>query len=168
MDMGMPVIASPKFLDKVKTNALNFEDYKPLKKNDGIFKLMEGSLSANWSFEWSKINVPTLVMTGHLDKMFRVPQDIEELVKKNYKLKKLSFTSNISEAIKKANIIFICVGTPKKKNSNAADLSQIFNVAKEISKNIKSFKIIINKSTVPVTTGDEVEKIIQDLLAEAR
>ena len=85
---------------------------------------------------------------------------LEELVKKNYKLKKLSFTSNISEAIKKANIIFICVGTPTKKNSNAADLSQIFNVAKEISKNIKSFKIIINKSTVPVTTGDEVEKII--------
>ena len=43
---------------------------------------MEGSLSANWSFEWSKINVPTLVMTGHLDKMFRIPEDIEELVKK--------------------------------------------------------------------------------------
>ena len=85
---------------------------------------------------------------------------LEELVKKNYKSKKLSFTTNISEAIKKANIIFICVGTPTKKNSNAADLSQIFNVAKEISKNIKSFKIIINKSTVPVTTGDEVEKII--------
>ena len=85
---------------------------------------------------------------------------LEELVKKNYKSKKLSFTSNISEAIKKSNIIFICVGTPTKKNSNAADLSQIFNVAKEISKNIKSFKIIINKSTVPVTTGDEVEKII--------
>jgi len=85
---------------------------------------------------------------------------LEELVKKNYKLKRLSFTSNISDAIKKSNIIFICVGTPTKKNSNAADLSQIFNAAKEISKNIKSFKIIINKSTVPVTTGDEVEKII--------
>ncbi len=85
---------------------------------------------------------------------------LEELVKKNYKLKRLSFTSNISDAVKKSNIIFICVGTPTKKNSNAADLSQIFKVAKEISKNIKSFKIIINKSTVPVTTGDEVEKII--------
>jgi len=83
-----------------------------------------------------------------------------ELVNKNYKSKRLSFTSNISEPIKKSNIIFICVGTPTKKNSNAADLNQIFNVAKEISKNIKSFKIIINKSTVPVTTGDEVEKII--------
>ena len=43
---------------------------------------MEGSLSANWSFEWSKINVPSLVMTGHLDKMFWIPEDIEELVKK--------------------------------------------------------------------------------------
>ena len=54
MDMGMPVISSPKFLDKVKTNALNFDNYKPLKKNDGIFKFMECLLSANWSFKWSK------------------------------------------------------------------------------------------------------------------
>ena len=82
MNIGMPVIASPKYLDKVKTNALDFENYKPLHKNDGIFKLMEGSLSADWSFDWSKINVPTLVMTGHLEKMFRIPEDIEELVKK--------------------------------------------------------------------------------------
>ena len=82
MDMGMPIIASPKFLNKVKSNALIFENYKALEKNDGILKLMEGSLSANWSFDWSKINIPTLVMTGHLDKMFRIPEDIEELVKK--------------------------------------------------------------------------------------
>ena len=82
MDMGMPVIASPKFLNKVKSNSLVFENYKPLEKNDGILKLMEGSLTANWSFDWSKINIPTLVMTGHLDKMFRIPNDVEELVKK--------------------------------------------------------------------------------------
>ena len=82
MDMGMPVIASPKFLEKVKINALDFKNYKPLEKNDGILKLMEGSLSANWSFDWSKIRVPTLVMTGHLDRMFRIPEDVEELVKK--------------------------------------------------------------------------------------
>ncbi len=82
MDMGMPVIASPEFLNKVKSNALIFENYKPLKKNDGILKLMEGSMSANWSFDWSKIKIPTLIMTGHLDKMFRIPEDIKELVKK--------------------------------------------------------------------------------------
>ena len=81
-DMCMPVIASPNFLNKVKSNALVFENYKPLDKNDGILKLMEGSLSTNWSFDWSKINVPTLIMTGHLDKMFRIPEDIKDLVKK--------------------------------------------------------------------------------------
>ena len=85
---------------------------------------------------------------------------LSELVKKNYKSGRLSFTSNLSEAIKISQIIFICVGTPTRKNSNAADLTQVFNVAKEISKNIKNFKIIVTKSTVPVTTGDKIEKIL--------
>ena len=43
---------------------------------------MEGSLSANWSFDWSKISVLTLVMTGHLERMFRISEDVEELMKK--------------------------------------------------------------------------------------
>ena len=85
---------------------------------------------------------------------------LEELVLKNYKNKRLNFSTNLKEAVKKSDIIFICVGTPTKKNSNNADLSQVYSVAKEISKSINKFKIIINKSTVPVTTGDEVEKII--------
>tara|TARA_B100001540_G_scaffold313079_1_gene335336 strand:- start:1365 stop:2663 length:1299 start_codon:yes stop_codon:yes gene_type:complete len=85
---------------------------------------------------------------------------LEELVKKNYKAGRLNFTSDLSKAVKNSNIIFICVGTPTKKNGIGADLSQIYNAAKEIGKNINSFKIIINKSTVPVTTGDQVEKIL--------
>ena len=85
---------------------------------------------------------------------------LSELVKKNYNNGRLNFTNNLSEAIKKSNIVFICVGTPTKKNSNAADLSQIYNVAKEIGKHIHRFKIVINKSTVPVTTGDEIERIL--------
>ena len=85
---------------------------------------------------------------------------LEELVKKNYKSGRLSFTTDLSSAVKNSKIIFICVGTPTKKNGIGADLSQIFNVSKELSKYIKTFKIIINKSTVPVTTGDKVEKII--------
>ena len=85
---------------------------------------------------------------------------LDELVKKNFKAGRLTFTSDLSKAVKSSNIIFICVGTPTKKNGNGADLSQIFSAAKEISKNINSYKIIINKSTVPVTTGDQLEKII--------
>ena len=83
-----------------------------------------------------------------------------ELVKKNFKSNRLNFTINLKESIKKSQIIFICVGTPTKKKSNSADLSQVFNVAKQIRSSIKNFKIIVNKSTVPVTTGDQVEKII--------
>ncbi len=85
---------------------------------------------------------------------------LEELVLKNYKNKRLNFSTNLKESVKKSDIIFICVGTPTKKNSNSADLSQVYAASKEISKSIKKFKIIINKSTVPVTTGDEIEKII--------
>ncbi len=85
---------------------------------------------------------------------------LEELVLKNYRNKRLNFSTNLRESVKKSDIIFICVGTPTKKNSNGADLSQIYAVGKEISQSINRFKIIINKSTVPVTTGDELEKII--------
>jgi len=91
---------------------------------------------------------------------------LEELVLKNYKNKRLNFSTNLKEAVKKSDIIFICVGTPSKKNSNSADLSQVYMAAKEISKSINKFKIIINKSTVPVTTGDEVEKIIAKKLSK--
>ena len=85
---------------------------------------------------------------------------LEELVLKNYKNKRLNFSTNLKESIKKSDIVFVCVGTPTKRNSNSADLSQVYSAAKEISKSVNKFKIIINKSTVPVTTGDEVEKII--------
>ena len=85
---------------------------------------------------------------------------LDELVLKNYKNKSLKFSTNLKDSILKSDIIFICVGTPTKKNGNGADLSQIFNVAKEIRASITKFKIIITKSTVPVTTGDEIEKII--------
>ena len=85
---------------------------------------------------------------------------LDELVIKNYKNNRLNFSTNLNDSISKSDIIFICVGTPTKKNGNDADLSQVYNVAKEISKSIKKFKIIITKSTVPVTTGDEIERII--------
>ena len=85
---------------------------------------------------------------------------LEELVKKNLKNKKLSFSTDLKKSVENSDIIFICVGTPTKKGGSSADLSQIYNVTKEISLSINKFKIIITKSTVPVTTGDEIEKIL--------
>ena len=85
---------------------------------------------------------------------------LSELVKKNIKNKRLSFSTDLKKSVKVSDIILICVGTPTKKGGNSADLSQVYNVAKEISLSINKFKIIITKSTVPVTTGDEIEKIL--------
>ena len=85
---------------------------------------------------------------------------LQELVFKNIKNKKLSFSNDLENSVKKSDIIFICVGTPTKRGTKNADLSQVNGVAKELSKYINKFKIIITKSTVPVTTGDEIEKIL--------
>ena len=85
---------------------------------------------------------------------------LSELVIKNYRNKKLKFSSDLKTSVKNSDIIFICVGTPTKKSGSSADLSQVYNVAKELSLSINKFKIIITKSTVPVTTGDEIEKIL--------
>ncbi|RZO89844.1 MAG: UDP-glucose/GDP-mannose dehydrogenase family protein, partial [alpha proteobacterium HIMB114] len=86
---------------------------------------------------------------------------LDELVIRNYKSKRLSFTTDIARAIKDSDIIFIAVGTPTAKDGVSADLKNVYAVAKVISKNINKYKIIITKSTVPVCTGDEVEKIIK-------
>ena len=88
---------------------------------------------------------------------------LEEILKKNFKQKKLIFTTDLKTAVNNSDIIFICVGTPTKKNSNSADLKYVFQVANELKKCIKKYKIIITKSTVPVTTGDKIEKILKKL-----
>jgi UDPglucose 6-dehydrogenase len=85
---------------------------------------------------------------------------LKEIVKKNYFSNRLKFTNDLAKAVRFSDIVFICVGTPTSKKNKSADLSFVFNVAKEISKNINKFKIIVVKSTVPVTTGDKIEKII--------
>jgi UDPglucose 6-dehydrogenase len=86
---------------------------------------------------------------------------LNELIKENYRSKRLFFTSNINEALKKSDIIFICVGTPSKKNSTSVDLSHVFNAVKKIAKFAKKKKLIVTKSTVPVGTGDVIEKIFK-------
>ena len=85
---------------------------------------------------------------------------LEELVSKNYSAGRLRFTTNLSLAVKSSDIIFICVGTPTTKKKLSADLQYVFKSAIELSKCINNFKIIVTKSTVPITTGDKIEKLI--------
>ena len=88
---------------------------------------------------------------------------LEEIAKRNHNKKRLIFTTDLKEAVKNSKIIFICVGTPTKKNSNKADLKYVFQVTNQLRKHINNYKIIVTKSTVPVTTGDKIEKILSKL-----
>ncbi len=86
---------------------------------------------------------------------------LDELIKVNFRAGRLKFTTKIEEAIKKSDLIFICVGTPNKNNSKDVNLKYVFAAVKDILKNIKSKKILITKSTVPVGTGDKIEKMLK-------
>ena len=86
---------------------------------------------------------------------------LEELIKKNFLAKRLSFTNNVKNAINASDIIFICVGTPTKNGTFDVDLSFINQCVKEILKYSKKRKIIVTKSTVPVGTGDKIEKLLK-------
>jgi UDPglucose 6-dehydrogenase len=91
---------------------------------------------------------------------------LKEIVLKNFKSGRLSFAVNINDGVKKSEVVFISVGTPPKE-SGEADVSAVVDVAKKIAKALKSdgkmknkFKVIVNKSTVPVGMGDIVTKIL--------
>jgi len=88
---------------------------------------------------------------------------LEEILKKNKKKKNLFFTTDLKKAVINSDIIFVCVGTPNKKKSNSTNLKYVFNVIKELKKIISKYKVIVTKSTVPVTTGDKIEKILLNL-----
>ena len=88
---------------------------------------------------------------------------LEEILKRNLKQKRLIFTTDLKNAVINSDIIFICVGTPTKKNSNSANLKYVFNVANQLNKIIKKYKIVVTKSTVPVTTGDKIQNILKNL-----
>ena len=85
---------------------------------------------------------------------------LDELVKKNFSYGRLKFTTDLGLAVKNSDIIFICVGTPLSKKNQSADLQYVLKAANEIAKNINKFKVIVTKSTVPVSTGDKIEKLI--------
>ncbi|MFW6220750.1 MAG: UDP-glucose dehydrogenase family protein [Nanoarchaeota archaeon] len=90
---------------------------------------------------------------------------LKEIVDRNFIGKRLFFTTNTKNAIQSSEIIFIAVGTPSSMNGDA-DLKYVLDVAKNIGKHINSYKIIVNKSTVPVGTASKVKKTIKDNLNE--
>ena len=93
---------------------------------------------------------------------------LAELVTGNAKAGRLRFTSNLAEAVADAEVVFIAVGTPSRRGDGHADLSYVFAAAAEIAQHLKGYTVIVTKSTVPVGTGDEVERIVREANPKAQ
>ena len=87
---------------------------------------------------------------------------LAELVGSNVKSGRLTFTTDLAEAIAGASAIFIAVGTPSRRGDGHADLSYVYAVAEEIGQHLSNDAVVVTKSTVPVGTGDEVERILTE------
>ena len=88
---------------------------------------------------------------------------LDELVKRNVSSQRLSFTVDVNQAVRDAEVIFIAVGTPQRNNGEA-DISAVESVARVIGENLNSYKIICTKSTVPIGTGEMIIKIIKEMI----
>lgn len=87
---------------------------------------------------------------------------LEALVSENAKAGRLKFTTELASAVAQADVVFIGVGTPSRRGDGHADLSYVYAAAADIARAVTGFTVVVTKSTVPVGTGDEVERIIRD------
>jgi len=92
---------------------------------------------------------------------------LDALVANNVKAGRLSFTTDLKEPVANAHAIFIAVGTPSRRGDGHADLSYVYDAAREIAAALKDYAVVVTKSTVPVGTGDEVERIIREARPDA-
>lgn len=87
---------------------------------------------------------------------------LEDLVKKQVEAGRLSFSTNTADAVKDCKAVFIAVGTPPRKSDGHADLTYVYEAAREIARNMNGYTVVVTKSTVPVGTSHEVERIIKE------
>ncbi len=87
---------------------------------------------------------------------------LDHLVASNVASGRLNFTDDLKTAVAASDVVFIAVGTPSRRGDGHADLSYVYAAAREIAANLQGFTVVVTKSTVPVGTGDEVERIIRE------
>src|SRR5262245_58510687 len=92
---------------------------------------------------------------------------LAELVARNVDERRLSFTTTLADAVANAAVVFIAVGTPSRPADGLADLTYVYQAAREIAHALRAYAVIVTKSTVPVGTGDEIQRIMADVRPEA-
>jgi UDPglucose 6-dehydrogenase len=93
---------------------------------------------------------------------------LDEIVARNVKAGRLTFTTKIAEGLNKAEVVFIAVGTPSRRGDGHADISYVLAAAREIAETAAKPIVVVTKSTVPVGTGDEIEKVVAEVKPKAK
>ncbi|GLS70250.1 UDP-glucose dehydrogenase family protein [Methylobacterium tardum] len=105
---------------------------------------------------------PDKIASLHAGRMPIYEPGLDALVAENVRQRRLAFSTSMREAVAEADAVFIAVGTPSRRGDGFADLSFVFDAAREIAGALTGFTVVVTKSTVPVGTGDEVERIIRE------
>ena len=134
----------------------------------GYVGLVSGACFADFGHNVTSVDKDV----GKIDalKAGRIPifePGLAEIVAKNMKSGQLAFTTELAEAVAAADAVFIAVGTPSRRGDGHADLSYVHEAAREIARAVKGFTVVVTKSTVPVGTGDDVERIIAETNKDA-
>ncbi|TRW17575.1 UDP-glucose dehydrogenase family protein [Glacieibacterium frigidum] len=128
----------------------------------GYVGLVSGACFADFGHDVCCVDLdPGKIDRLHAGVMPIFEPGLADLVAKNVKAGRLTFTTDIAEGLAKAEAVFIAVGTPSRRGDGHADLSYVHAAAQDIAKQLTRYTVIVTKSTVPVGTGDEVERLIR-------
>ena len=129
----------------------------------GYVGLVSGACFADFGHEVCCIDKDEAKIAGlHQGRMPIWEQGLEALVKSNAERGRLTFTTDLAEGVKGAEAVFIAVGTPARRGDGHADLTFVFQAVRELAKVIAPATVVVTKSTVPVGTGDQIEKILAE------
>ena len=134
----------------------------------GYVGLVSGACFADFGHEVTCVDKDTGKITALMRGEVPIYEPgLPDLVAANTRAGRLTFSSDLPAAVRDADAVFIAVGTPSRRGDGHADLSFVYEAAREIAAALEGFTVVITKSTVPVGTGDEVERIIRETRPQA-
>jgi UDPglucose 6-dehydrogenase len=129
----------------------------------GYVGLVSGALLSDFGHSVICVDIDEKKIMRSIKASYRFEPGLQAIVETNTYYKRLRFTTKLDQAVQESDIVFIAVGTPPKDNGSA-DLSHVLRASKSIADSMNGYKVIVNKSTVPVGTGRKVKQLIRDSL----
>ena len=134
----------------------------------GYVGLVSGACFSEFGFTVTCVDKDNAKITALKEGVIPIYEPgLDDLVKRNYAAGRLSFTTDLGPSVRTADAVFIAVGTPTRRGDGHADLSYVFAAAEEVAAYLDGYTVVVTKSTVPVGTGEQVDKIIRNTNPDA-